>query len=215
MCCLLFGPYARIFLRPLRHGGSEPGLTSNSDYCCCHFPFGPSRMTVLRCAVYCCPRPSVYFECPVDEPTDWVSQMSVGEKKSGIRICIDSRPLNKVLKHEHYKLPVLEDILPELSQACKFSVCDLKSGYLHCKLDYSSSLLTTFATPFGRYRWCRLLFGLTASREIFEKRYTRHWKVLEESTTLLMMKSSGVTQMKNMTTEYTCSYNAAARLESH
>ena len=30
----------------------------------------------------------------VDEPTDWVSQMSVAEKKTGIRICIDPRPLN-------------------------------------------------------------------------------------------------------------------------
>ena len=56
----------------------------------------------------------------VDEPTDWVSQMSVAEKKSGVRICIDPRPLNEVLKREHYKLPVLEDVLPELTSACKF-----------------------------------------------------------------------------------------------
>jgi len=43
---------------------------------------------------------------PVDEPTDWVSQMSVAEKKSGIRICIDPRLLNEALKREHYKLPL-------------------------------------------------------------------------------------------------------------
>ena len=116
---------------------------------------------------------------PVDEPTDWVSQMSVAEKKSGIRICIDPRPLNKALKREHYKLPVLEDILPELSQACKFSVCDLKAGYLHCELDHPSSLLTTFATPFGRYRWCRLPFGLTVSSEIFQKRLHQALEGLE------------------------------------
>lgn len=89
---------------------------------------------------------------PVDEPTDWVSQMSVAEKKSGIRICIDPRPLNEALLREHYKLPVLEDILPELTGAQKFSVCDLKAGYLHCEHDDESSLLTTFATPFDRYR---------------------------------------------------------------
>ena len=116
---------------------------------------------------------------PVDEPTDWVSQMSVAEKKSGVRICIDPRPLNKALKREHYKLPVLEDILPELSQACKFSVCDLKAGYLHCELDHPSSLLTTFATPFGRYRWCRLPFGLTVSSEIFQKRLHQALEGLE------------------------------------
>ena len=43
-------------------------------------------------------------------------------------------------------------------------------GYLHCELDHPSSLLITFATPFGRYRWCRLQFGLTVSSEIFQKR---------------------------------------------
>lgn len=116
---------------------------------------------------------------PVDEPTDWVSQMSVAEKKSGIRICIDPRPLNEVLKREHYKLPVLEDVLPGLTSACKFSVCDLKSGYLHCELDYESSLLTTFATPFGRYRWLRLPFGLKVSSEIFQKRLHQALEGLE------------------------------------
>ena len=115
---------------------------------------------------------------PVDEPTDWVSQMSVAEK-SGIRICIDPRPLNKAFKREHYKLPNLEDVLPDLSQACKFSACDLKAGYLHCKLDHSSSLLTTFATPFGRYRWCRLPFGLRVSSEIFQKRLHQALEGLE------------------------------------
>ena len=109
---------------------------------------------------------------PVDEPPDWVSQMSVAEKKSGIRICIyiDPRPLNEALKREQYKLPTLEDVLPELSNAKIFSVCDLKSGYPHCELDHSSRLLTTFATPFGRYRWLHLLFCLKVSSEIFQKR---------------------------------------------
>uniref|UniRef100_A0A224YS74 Bell all n=1 Tax=Rhipicephalus zambeziensis TaxID=60191 RepID=A0A224YS74_9ACAR len=31
-------------------------------------------------------------------------------------------------------------------------------------------MLTTFRTPFGRYRWLRLPFGLAASSEIFQKR---------------------------------------------
>lgn len=80
---------------------------------------------------------------PVYERADWVSQISIAEKKSGMRIDIDSRPLNKVPKREDYRLPVLEDIASELSQAFKFSVSDLESGYPHCELDYPSSLLTT------------------------------------------------------------------------
>jgi len=64
---------------------------------------------------------------------------------------------------------VLEDMLPELSKARVFSTVDLKSGYWHCVLAPDSSVLTTFATPYGRYKWIRLPFGLSASSEIFQK----------------------------------------------
>ena len=110
---------------------------------------------------------------PIDEPTPWVSSLAVAVKKSGeLRICIDPRPLNTALKRERYQLPVLEEILPELSKAKVFSTVDLKSGYWHCVLAPESSVLTTSATPYGRYRWIRLPFGLSASSEIFQKHLT-------------------------------------------
>ena len=54
-----------------------------------------------------------------------------------------------------------------------------KSGYLHCELDHESSLLTTFATPFGRFRWLSLPFGLKVSSEIFQKRLHQALEGLE------------------------------------
>jgi len=108
---------------------------------------------------------------PISEPTDWVSSLAVATKKSGdIRVCIDPRPLNKALRREHYQLPTLEDVLPQLSKARIISTVDLKAGYWHVKLDEASSRLTTFTTPFGRYRWLRLPFGLNVSSEIFARR---------------------------------------------
>ena len=50
-----------------------------------------------------------------------------------------------------------------------FSVIDAKSGFLQIKLDYESSLLTTFNTPQGRYRWLRLPFGIKSAPEIFQR----------------------------------------------
>ena len=47
---------------------------------------------------------------------------------------------------------------------------NLRSGYWHCPLDTESSMLTTFSTPHGRYRWLRLPFGLCVSAEILQKR---------------------------------------------
>ena len=107
----------------------------------------------------------------VEKPTPWVSNVVVATKKSGdLRICIDPKPLNAALKRERYQLPILDDILPELSKAKVFSTVDFRSGFWHCVLDEESSLLTTFSTPHGRYRWCRLPFGLAVSSEIFQKR---------------------------------------------
>ena len=59
--------------------------------------------------------------------------------------------------------------MPELAQVKIFSTVDLTTGYWHYLLDDESSLLSTFATPFGRYRWKRRQFGLSASSKIFQK----------------------------------------------
>lgn len=108
---------------------------------------------------------------PVDEPTPWVSQIVVAKKKQGgLRVCIDPPELNKALKREHYTLPVLEDVLHELGQSAVFSKADLSSGFWHVQLDEESSLLTTFQTCFGRYRWLRLPFGTSVSSEIFQRK---------------------------------------------
>lgn len=116
----------------------------------------------------------------VDRPTPWVSSVVVATKKSGaLRICIDPRPLNAALKRERYQRPILDDILPELGQAKIFSTVDLRSGYWHCVLDEESSVLPTFATPFERYRWCRLPFKLSVSSEIFQKRVNQALDGLE------------------------------------
>ena len=105
---------------------------------------------------------------PVTKPTEWCSQISVQTKKNGrLRICIYPRPLNEVLQRETYPLPTIEDLLPELANARVFSKVDLPNGYWHCELDEASCLLTTFVTPYGRYRWLRLPFGTKVSSEIF------------------------------------------------
>ena len=72
----------------------------------------------------------------VDKPTEWVSRMAISEKKSGdIRVCIDPQILNLALKRELHPLPIMDDILPELSNAKVFSKFDMRNGYWHCVLD--------------------------------------------------------------------------------
>nr|XP_022314409.1 uncharacterized protein K02A2.6-like [Crassostrea virginica] len=108
---------------------------------------------------------------PVTEPTRWVSQMAVVRKINGrLRLCIDPQALNSALMREHFRLPTLDDVLPELANAKIFSKLDVKEAYWHVRLDEASSLLTTMITPFGRFRWIRLPFGLKVSSEIFQRK---------------------------------------------
>ena len=99
--------------------------------------------------------------------------MAVEKKSSGaLPICLDLQPLNAALQREHYRLPVLQDILPKLHKARIFSKFDVQEAYWHVQLDDKASYLTTMITTFGRYRWLRLPFGLTVSSEIFQRRLT-------------------------------------------
>eukprot|EP00731_Ephydatia_muelleri_P019632 Em0012g457a len=108
----------------------------------------------------------------VEEPTDWISSMTVVWKadKRQIRICLDPRNLNKAIKRNHFNMPTIDDVLPRLDGAKVFSILDAKDGFLHIHLTEKSSYLTTFWGPNGRYRWCRLPFGLSSAPEEFQRR---------------------------------------------
>ena len=97
--------------------------------------------------------------------------MVVATKRNGkIRLCIDPKPLNKALKRSYYPLPAIDNLLPKLTNARVFTLVDAKNGFLHFQLDEQSSLLTTFGTPWGRYRWTRMPFGISVAPEEFQRR---------------------------------------------
>ena len=107
----------------------------------------------------------------VDQPTDWVHNLVIVEKKNGsIRLCLDARALNNAIKREHYQIPTIQEIASNLAGKKVFSTLDLKDGYWQVELDEQSSLLCTFNTPFGRYRFTRMPFGLKSASEIFKKK---------------------------------------------
>jgi hypothetical protein len=107
---------------------------------------------------------------PVNDPTDWVSSMVTVVKPNKLRICIDPKDLNQAIKRSHYPMPTIEEVATKLSNAKVFSVLDAKSGFWQIKLDEESSKLTTFNTPFGRFRWLRMPFGICSAPEEFQRR---------------------------------------------
>ncbi|XP_050548981.1 uncharacterized protein K02A2.6-like [Daktulosphaira vitifoliae] len=116
----------------------------------------------------------------VTKPTSWVSSIVLVVKKNKkLRICLDPRNLNKAIKRSHYPLPNFEVIKTQLSQANFFSTLDANSGFWMIPLDEESSNLCTFNTPFGRYKFCRLPYGLNCAPEIFHRIMTEMFSDIE------------------------------------
>ena len=65
-------------------------------------------------------------------------------------------------------MTTIEEVVASMPKAKGFSVLDATSGYWQVKLDGESSKLCTFNTPFGRYRFTRLRFGIKSAPEVFQ-----------------------------------------------
>ena len=107
----------------------------------------------------------------VDKPTSWVNSLVVREKPDGsLRVCLDPRDLNRAIKREHFRIPTANELSRKLAGKCVFSIVDQKDGFWHIELDEPSSFLCTFNSPYGRYRFLRMPFGLSSAPGVFKKR---------------------------------------------
>ncbi|XP_041362849.1 uncharacterized protein K02A2.6-like [Gigantopelta aegis] len=106
-----------------------------------------------------------------NEYTPWVNSTVVTSKPNGsIRLCLDPRDLNKAIKRNPYYVRTIDDVIPKVSGATHFSILDARNGYWQVDIDEESSKLCTFNTPWGKYLWTRLPFGLTVSGDVFQKK---------------------------------------------
>ncbi|XP_033759886.1 uncharacterized protein K02A2.6-like [Pecten maximus] len=106
----------------------------------------------------------------VNEPTKWVNSLVVVEKSSEkLRVCLDPQDLNRAINRPHYPMRTLGEVPPDLNGASYFTKLDARSGYWALKLDHKSSLLTTFNTPYGRYCFLRMPFGIRSAQDEFQR----------------------------------------------
>ena len=106
----------------------------------------------------------------ITAPTSWVNSMVTIIKPNGkLRICIDPRDLNNAINRDHYPTQTIEDVVTRMPNATIFSVLDTSSGFWQIKLDEHSAKLCTFNTPFERYMFKRLPFGVSSSQDTFQR----------------------------------------------
>ena len=67
-------------------------------------------------------------------------------------------------------LPTLDDIAPKLAGSKIFSTLDATKSFWLIPLTKDSALLTTFITPFGRYFFKRVPFGISSATQICQRK---------------------------------------------
>ena len=103
----------------------------------------------------------------VTDPTPWCAGMVVVPKRdSSVRICVDLKPLNQSVLREVHPIPKVDDTLAQLAGATVFSKIDANSGFWQIPLSKESRPLTTFITPYGRYLFNKLPFGISCALEL-------------------------------------------------
>ena len=117
--------------------------------------------------------------------SNWASPIVIVPKKSAPgeppkrRLCIDLRKVNelqqKVLAEGKkrgqislHPLPKIGKMYAKLKGAKVFSTIDLRSGYYHIALGKDSRAKTAFVTPFGKYEFLMVPFGLAQAPAYFQ-----------------------------------------------
>ena len=91
----------------------------------------------------------------------WSAPIIVVPKGDGGKcLVIYYRALNKVTRKFTWPMPKVEDIFSKLNGATYFTTLDLWAGYHHIPLDKPSIPKTAFNSPFGKYKYMKVPFGL-------------------------------------------------------
>ena len=117
----------------------------------------------------------------------WASPIVVVPKKSAPgepprwRMCVDFRKINdlqpKVRRVDSatsgnislVPLPKIDEMYAALCGAKIFTTLDLRSGYYHINLDQELKAKTAFVTPFGKYEFNSIPFGLAQAPAYFQQ----------------------------------------------
>uniref|UniRef100_A0A1A7ZYR7 ribonuclease H n=1 Tax=Nothobranchius furzeri TaxID=105023 RepID=A0A1A7ZYR7_NOTFU len=101
---------------------------------------------------------------PYGEPVTWCHRMVVTQKHDGTpRRTVDISPLNKFCKRETFATESPFHLARRIPKGTWKTVTDAWNGYHSVPLCESDRHLTTFITPFGRWRYTRAPQGFLSS----------------------------------------------------
>ena len=105
------------------------------------------------------------------ESSEWASPIVVAVKpgREKVRVCGDYTAVNKMIQNQTYLSPSIETAFSKMSNKKIFCKLDLSEAYYQIPLRESSKDVTTINTPFGRFRFNRLPYGIKVSPAVFQR----------------------------------------------
>ena len=105
--------------------------------------------------------------------SSWSALIIVVPKGDGGKhLVIDYRALTKVTRKFTWSMPKVEDIFSKLNGATYFTTLDLQAGYDHIPLDKPSIPKMVFNSPFRKYEYVKVPFGLAQAPAYFQELMT-------------------------------------------
>ena len=109
----------------------------------------------------------------VKEPTTWCHPMVPVPKRNSteVRVCVDLTRLNKYVTRGPHPVITALDAVSNVNKGSKYyTKLDAKAGYWQIPIHKDDQELTTFITPWGRYKFLRAPMGLSASGDEYNRR---------------------------------------------
>ena len=86
-----------------------------------------------------------------------------------LRIVVDYRGLNAVTQKDKYPLPLMSQLMEQVSSAKYFTKLDLKNGFNLIRIAAGDEWKTAFRTRYGSYEYMVMPFGLTNAPAVFQR----------------------------------------------
>ena len=157
-----------------------------------------------------------------------VPQKSSPREPSKRRLCVDFRKVNELQQEvitagktkgqiSIHPLPKINEMYAKLKGAKVFSTIDLRSGYHHITLGKSSRAKTAFVTPFGKYKFLMVPFGLAQAPAYFQLLMNKVLHGLDFAMTylddIIIFSKNELQHLEHLETVFSCLREARLKMK--